>query len=82
MNTKDKILGLDSTQNSQVKDKNSDKSAIFVVRLKASNEPKSVLGGKLFYLFKIPCEKSFDEHFWRFGACVVYICDLGCLNYS
>ena len=40
-------------------DKNSDKSASFIVRLKADNRPKSVLGGQLFHAFKILCEKSF-----------------------
>jgi len=39
-----------------VKDKNSEKSASFIVRLKAGNEPKSVLGSELFHACKILCE--------------------------
>ena len=41
----------------KVKDKNSEKSASFIVRLKAGNERTSVLDGKLFHACKILCEK-------------------------
>jgi len=34
-----------------MKDKNSEKSASFIVRLKADNEPKSVLGGAVVNCF-------------------------------
>ena len=36
-----------------MKDKNSEKPASFIVRLKAGNEPKSVLGGKLFHVLSM-----------------------------